>query len=573
MKKILLLLLLLVTFFAGYSFIFKKVPQLEPASFLPEDTIVYNRQSDFSTLLDQIKESKLGKAVDQMDFALLAKEIGGSQEEADNVVKLEKDIKAAINNPLFKEMFGEKFIVALLPVQESEIGSNSLKNIFLDHLLVISQPSHSVKVVETIARLIPSASGKSTQKYKGNEITSFVVDDSTRVYMTSLNNLCFLSFSQTILEQSIDLRDSDQKRLVENDQFKRFQTRFADDQSFSFVQVPAFVESGKKLVNVFMPDGKDEINKGMDDLRCYSFYASGATVDDFKKISTHTVVGINDQFMDENMRKLIIPPVEDNTLASLLSKDMVFYYWANTFDVQAMYDMTISDMQMEEEQAAMFNSQIEAVTGVSASELFAVFDSQVSFFMKNFSLENAFPEFDLGVVMKLQDQNKCKTIINKLLSDNHVPVTEKNHDGQTMYCVTSTPFMQPGYAVVDDLLILASSETYMSSILDTIKKGGRKETSAGFIEVTKDFDSPSNMIVYIQLDEYIKMIRQLIDWSGGMLLGQNQESAEKFQLFTDQIINPLFDGLSIYKQLGYRTFVKDNELNIETVTLLNEGSN
>lgn len=80
------------------------------------------------------------------------------------------------------------------------------------------------------------------------------------------------------------------------------------------------------------------------------------------------------------------------------------------------------------------------------------------------------------------------------------------------------------------------------------------------------FDKPSNTIYYSNQVKLLDSLQDLISWGGTMIALKDRNLAVKSKILIDQLINPIFDGLSMYEKSATRSYTDKDLIIVESKT-------
>jgi hypothetical protein len=78
----------------------------------------------------------------------------------------------------------------------------------------------------------------------------------------------------------------------------------------------------------------------------------------------------------------------------------------------------------------------------------------------------------------------------------------------------------------------------------------------------------NNAVVYIRIGDLLETVKELANWGRALLAFRDQEDSRKIGVVMDQILNPLFDGLSTCSDFGLRSRFSHDMITIESTTLI-----
>ena len=180
---------------------------ITPAELLPVDTILTLELVDLEKSIDEFKSSKMGKKLKEADIIGVMKTQGTERETIENYAKMKSAFWNTVDSLLFKELFGSRVWVAMLPLT---INQQPDFNDVLSSVVLISQTKHPTGLVDFFNRVITKKPEYKTEKYDGYEITNFELDKNIIVYYSLNDNYLIATFDLKTLQKCLDLKTNPQ---------------------------------------------------------------------------------------------------------------------------------------------------------------------------------------------------------------------------------------------------------------------------------------------------------------------------------------------------------------------------
>ncbi|PID76679.1 MAG: hypothetical protein CSB24_05460 [Deltaproteobacteria bacterium] len=543
---------------------------LDPASLLPDNTVFYSRSTDMSSRLASLKDSRLGRAVQGIDLARLAEATGAPQKTVDEINRGLGYIKQGLEHPLFKEVFGKKYAVALLaPAEGVNLQELTLETFLTGHLMVISRPDDPKKVLTSLEEVFSGKAERKSYQHNGNEITFFADENEAGLYVCPLKELVLLTLSKKVMENSLDLHKSGQNNLAARQHFAKYQKEFAGSHSFTFLQIDQVKKIAAVLADKLSPEVGEQLKPELDKLDGYEYVAAGTSYEKDGKIVCRSSMGLNKEKMAPYLKAIYFTSPEKNQTVHNMAHGSLLYYWLNNLDLQAYYQMLIEEGDFEQKDIDELNREFEQEIGMNLPDLLAIFGKKLTFAIKKSKTQMFLPIPDLYLGMNLQDKAKFEQLIKKITSDNGVQVSTREYKGHTLnfFDELAQAGMKPGYVIKDDLLIIADNQQVMQEVIDSLDGAGNSDISPDYKQVSKDFDQKNNSITYCNLAGCLEFTKGLVDWAAAFATAGGNEDAKRLQVVLDELVYPLLDGFSMYTHFGSRAVVEGSELKGEAIIL------
>lgn len=573
MKKKIGSLLVGIIIVVGYFVFFSKEKPVLATDFLPQETMVYTRHNDLNALVDAFSESKLGKAISGIDYVQIGTDLNYSNSDIQNIKDIQRTITDTTKHPIFKEIFGKQFSISLLPITRIDETYSAI-DATKDSLMIVAKPVHSTKILESIASFLPNSEDIITSKYLGNKIHSFKLDEEDSLFVTIIQDYVLLGLTETRLKTALDLYKSKTDPLSIKPDFKKYKDQFSGNLQFNYIQTDLVKSSGMILGRFYSPETITELENELKMLDSYSEFVSTVTHDG-KKILSKSILHLNKAGMTPLFKEFVLTDPEVNINLDQIPENLLAYYWVNTLKLKPMYQYTLDDYGMNEDQEKMIEQEALKLTGLSLEDLFGLIDSRFTFLLKDKEVQSFFPVPDFAFYVKINDPSKFTGVINKVFTDNDIPIHKKDYKGAelTFWGGIAQNTIQPVFGLKNDYLVIASSESFIHNVIDSFEGGDFSKQAQNILDVTEGFSDKNNGLCFIQTKAFIELLKEVISWGGTIIAIQDREAASQSKILIDKLIHPLLDGLSMYSSIGYRAYLEDDYINIETTTLIENDDN
>ncbi len=571
MKKLILIIVLLLACVSIY-FIISDDEEITAVDLLPQNVIGYIRQDNLTKMYKKYDSSKLGNTIKAIDYRGIINDLQLPEESRRHVEQVIEDIQETVNNPLVHEIFGEHFIVALLPNTKIYQEVSRLDNL-KESLLVIAKPKKSAIALAALAKLIPKSDNNGELRYLEEKILYYKLDDQFTLYAAVVANRVLFSFSDTVIKSAIDRHKNQSADLKANKAFKKAQEKHKNALQFAFFQAGPLKETILAYIKAYSPEDLDAISKELELLDNYSHLSSAVYPVKDGSMQTHSSIVFRPDKMDSSMKNIVLVPPEENPMVQMVPEDLLIYYWTNTFLLKDLYKFAVHDRNFTDEQIQNLQNEIQKNTGLELDDFFSLFDHRPTFLLRDSEVPFFLPVPDFGMYIRINDRPKFEKMMEKVIKDNNVVTHQEKHgeDTLTLWGEYSQNSMQLGYTIHGDYFVLASSKPFLEDIIDHLDKPVSFSKENGFAQVTKGFHDENNILCYVQLQSFFKIMKEVVSWGGTVLAIQDREAAMKSKIVIDRLIHPVLDGLSMYKAIGYRVGRIDNTMTVDTVIRLEEG--
>lgn len=561
----LLLAALAVYFLIGHD------EEVSAVDLLPENVIGYIRQDNLSQIYKKFDSSQLGETVKNIDYAGIIEELGLAEDSQKNFKQIIADVEQTVNDPIVHEVLGEHFVLALLPNTRIDSQVSRIDNL-KESILLMARPKRSAKGLSALVQLIPEEKGRGELKYQKKKILYYKLDDQFTLYAAVLGNRILLAFSDTVIKSTIDRYRNKSTGLNANRAFNEARVKHKEALQFAFFQAGPLKETILAYIESYSPEELERITDELGLLDNYSHVFSAIYPAKHGSIKSHTSFVLKPENMEGNMKNLIFVPPEENKMVQMVPNNLLLYYWTNTFKLKDLYEFTLYDKHISDDQVEYMQQEALKITGITLNELFDLFDHRPTFILKNSEVQFFLPVPDFGVYIRVNDKEKFTPVIEKMIKDSNIATYKKKYkeDILTIWGEHSQNSMQLGYTLHGDYLVIASSRSFLENIVNHLDTPVVFSQQNGLQPVTIGFHDESNVLCYVQLRSFFKIMKEVVSWGGTVLAIQDREAAIKSKIVIDKLIHPLLDGLGMYSALGYRVSTKNNTMTVDTVVQIEE---
>lgn len=570
MKKIIPLIAVLLLVVA-VLLVTRENKEVTSVDLLPDNLIGYIRQDKLTEIYQKYDSSRLGETVKGIDYSAIINDLDLPDDSRKSLEDLISTIRQTVSNPMVHEILGEHFVIALLANTTIYPQVSRIDNL-KESLLLIAKPKRSAKALSLLAQLIPDSEEKGELEHEKKRIIFYRIDERFTVYATAIKDRILLSYSDTVIKAAISRYHEKAKGLSSNTAFTDAQKKHQGAVQFSFFQTEPLKQTILAFIQTYSPEDIDLISKELALFDNYSNIVSAVYPAHNDTIETHFSLVFRPEKLDKNLKKIILAPPEENSMVQMVPNDLLSYYWTNTFHLKDLYDFAVNERNITKDQAALLEKELTSATGLSLHELFALFDHKPTFVLKDSEVQFFLPVPDFGFYVRVNDTQKFEKMMHKLIQDNKIATHKKKYgeDVLTIWGEHSQNSMQLAYTIHDDYFVFASSKPFIEDIVSHLDKPIVFSQQNGLSQVTKGFHGKNNVLCYVQLRSFFKLLKEVVSWGGTVLAIQDRDAAMKSKIVIDRLVHPLLDGMSMYSALGYRAGRIDNTMTVDTVVQIDE---
>ena len=541
--------------------------QTRPESFFNQDVLALVTQYDLAERIDSFRLSRLGKAIENIDYIQIAKDTEFDFIDLGTIIYVEQELKKLISDPLLAELFGKELTIALFPFADHK--ASTIRQQLLENIIILSRPIHSARLLDISSNLVPTLRNSTSSSYGKYIIKRISMNHQQVIAASRVNDLLLFSYNERLLRSCLDTYDDKEAQITNKKWYQEFQNDFKHASLSGYVNLQKLVANTTELVNQTNHPLKDFILTELIRLQGFEtiFFGFWQQKD---RIFDKTLITFDKEKIREEFKELtkIEPGYTDSY--HYISADTIWYYWTNGIQPSSMYKHFRQEHDSAE--GGLF-SELSTVIALEPEEFLSLFDNDFTLAVKNIADYQFVPAPRLMLAVKLHDIAATKAAIDTLLDYYDIPVrtqTVKNVELTSLGGIISDGEIVPSFAIFKDYLIVASNIEQIKEFIAGPEMIPSLRSSKYFNDINTGLTQRNNSIGYLQFAEISSMLKELINWGGTIIGIQDREAARKTKVVIDQLINPLLDGFAMYSQIGTRRYTENNIIYIESTTLIDE---
>ena len=569
MKKICILFLVVALSATCFFFFFKggSKDHADPASFVSEDAFVSYTQKDLGRVLEDFKNSRLGKTVAHIDLVKMAEDMGLPEETLSLIKTWREETVNFLDSSVFKEIFNNEFTVALFPIPAS--GLENPAGSIEEHLLVITKPEHGTQLINLLTSGFLKALNQTSVSYGGRTVKLFHLEKGRVLAAAAVQDHIVIAFDERIIRDSLDCYDKKKRSLSDNEGFQKLRAMFEAPLSFSYINMESLHKQMEILVENADRHQKDLLS---DAWRKWSgLQAMGYGVwRETDRIRDKGVIVLDGAKLDPALRNFYATPPEKNPSLALVPRDVLAYYWTNTMDFPAYWNMYLQGSGFSGQKREAVREGTKRQFGMDMETILGMLDRQCGLMLQDGVGKRFLPVPDFSFFVRLRDSGGLGELARNFLKNNALQVQTKEYKGVdiTMLTAFAQGGMTPVYAIHDQYLIVASSMGMIEQILDTVKEGHGLADSPRFQKVSAGLLDENNSVGYIRTGDLMHTVKGMVGWGRAIVAIQDRRNAKNAEIVIDRLINPVLDGLSMYSDFGLHSRISPHQVLIESTTLI-----
>ena len=569
MKKI---VLLVAFFLLGCGVFYILTSHLEsytdPVSLLPSDTLALVDLKNPSGSFKRFQRSALGRQLEAIEWQEVLRELGYPEEQVAYLQYRVDEFRTILESPLFKELFGRRAILALLPEKgENELEGQKGEE---ERFLLICRPKHRTSLLRFFSLFFTGDFKDSTENFKGKKITRYSFENNFTLYSTFTDGHVLIALSDKPLKESLirsmQNMTGENSGLPSNMEYSSLRQRAnrREDQ-FVFANMRSLFREAE-LKNVM--EGEFVVQQSIADdlpLQSFAFFRQPD-----RDIFTYTTVVRleNTGPAVHGVQDYMVQPVVNTTLRDV-PVDVIFYFWTNLFNFEEVWDIfsSLPDTN-QKELAANIDSFLLARTGITVRQLASMFGQQLNVNIRDLKTSGFIPVPRVSLRVEVKDRQGVERVLTELLND--LPLRRSSVDG---YKVTSIMLagglIQPSYVFVENFLIVADSYEQIRQMTSGANNGLVQNSL--FARVDVGLAEANNFALYLKNNELIDGVKEITGWAGSLFAANGGQGSGAYRVLVSRVIFPILEGMRMYRAKSVRAFTDENEIIVQSAVLVDQN--
>lgn len=564
-------LLLIAVFLLGiFALNRQSMNEVQPASFLPPDTLIYLDQKNGTAAIQRFHDSRLGKTLTTIDYLKVLQDVDVDQVYLRQIDTTLSTLKRLQKDRLVREILGKRCALALFAQRSWSAGTGSIEEYLKNHILLISKPQVNSETMDALIAEYSSGIPLTVVRY-GEYLIKRLQIDNDSISLVFIDGYILASLEERILREALDLHDEKNSSLGVDAGFQSLAKELAGSERLFFFSIEGLQTLAASGSGFASTEREQAILSEISSFKGLKSLAYGTRLN--KKIAANKiVVGLNQQLMDTRAREIVDTTPSINYTLPFVAKDVLFYYWSNTLNMRLLWEMYVSEAGENSQEIKEFRNSLKHLTGYDLADILELISSNVSIVIDENARDQFVPIPDFAVLLKIKDPVKIGDAIKHSLKRLDIKTQSRHYKNIEYYSWGIYPedSLQPVYAIHRGYLIFANSFDILKSIIDTPVNESRLIAAPGFKELDPGFQTLNNSVCYADQGKLLEHMREFISWAGTILAIQDRQEAEKSKILIDNLINPIFWGLAMYDKSATRTYLKDDRIIIESQTRITQ---
>lgn len=576
-KKIVVAVIFLAVASAG-AFIYFYQPFTQPmeiTSILPADTASLIRVSELKKQIERFKNNKLGRSLAGIDLRRLMNTIGVPQMQQQKFVRELENFNNAVDSAWFEILFGQDVAVALLdfPFQEISEKTTDIRT-FFNTSVIVARPSQPTRVLKSLKEMFSSELSVESKIYQQWEINSFSPQEGITVNYALANGLLIAGFSAAPVKRCLDQSLDQDASFLNSQAYQRYGQKLykpGKTNLIAYADISYFMEGLKGLIDPSSePQSQEMLFKAqLEKFQGIKSFNYVIYDDDGPVITSKAVVAIDRENLSSILaQKAGIPPGANPTL-DYVPANVLFYTWSNNFDLKKYWQETIQGPGMDPRVEAQIKQAFADNMNMALEDVLSALGIQTAFLINDIKLGGIFPIPEFAFMVEVRQPERIDRLLKENIEGNGILLNTEDYNDKVIRS-TMLPLGQdlsPAYTIFDGFCYIAVNRNLLKRILDRDAKE-RLQSHADFQAIDKGLSSENNQVFYLKFDKMVGRARSLMEWAMAWSAITKPEESQRIKQIVNLGVNPLLDGLTLFKTIGGHTRMGESQITSDIYILL-----
>jgi hypothetical protein len=578
MRKIVVAALILVLAVAAGAYVYFYQPfakQTAVESLLPGDTLGLVRVCELKKQIERFKSGKMGQALAGIDLPRLMAALEVPPAQRQEMTRSLDGFMDAIGSPWFDSLFGQDVSLALLkaPFNPQQLDAADLQGL-LDAVVLLARPRQPARILDSLNSMFATQLSVQTQDYQQWRMNQFVLDNGRHVFYALTDGLVVAGLSDIPVKRCLQQSLATTPSLF---QTQAYQTRCAPLFKAGQTDLFAFGDAGRAIALLQEAvERRAPSEPQMDQLKTQLERIQGIDTismvqydDGSPLVRLKMIVGIDKDRMAPPMAQAMgIAPMTNPTLACVPA-DALLYSWQNNFDLKLYWQEIQRHPALPPETVAQIKQSFAKNTGMELDRLLDAFGTQAGLLVNDLNMGGMFPVPELALFVQAKQPDVINQFIKRQIGRFNLPVQQESYQGTDLQYVMLPvgDDLSPAYAFSKGFCTLAINRTLLKSMLDEAGTN-RLGSHPNFKAINQGLTEKNNQVFYMRTEGLVVKAHEIINWAITWMAMTKPDEIDQARQIVKLGINPVLDGLSMFKAVGGRTYTAKDQINSDIQVLL-----
>jgi hypothetical protein len=578
MRKIVVTAVVLILAVAAGSYIYfyqplTKQPAVE--SLLPGDTLGLVRVCNLKRQIERFQSGRMGRALAGMDLPRLMAALDVPPPRRLEITRALDAFVSAIGSPWFDALFGRDVCLALLkaPFPPGQLNSADLQSL-LDSVVLLARPRQPARILKSLNSMFATQLTVQTQDYQQWQIHQFVLENGQKVFYALSNGFLVAGLSAVPVKCCLDQSLGKSPSLLQS---QMYQTRCAPLFKAGQTDLFAFGNAGRAVA--LLQEALERqaasdpltapLKTQLEHMQGIETISMAQYDDGGPLLRLKMVVGIDRQRMAPAIAQAIGTAPMHNPTLSCIPAEALIYSWQNNLDLKYYWQEIQRLPSMSPKTVAQIKQSFAKNTGMELERMLEAFGTQAGLLVNDLNMGGLFPVPELALFIQAKQPEVIDQFIRQQISRTHMPVQDESYQGSELHCVM-LPLgdnLSPAYAFSKGFCMLAVNRALLKRMLDETGSN-RLSDYPPFRAIDQGLTDKNNQVFYMQTEALVAKVRDLISWAMTRMAMSKPNEIDQARQIVELGVNPVLDGLSMFKAVGGRTYTEGDQINSDIQVLL-----
>jgi len=569
MKRIVLAIVILGVVAAAGAvwYVYRPLAQAAlPEEMLPGETLMVVEAMNLKETIAAFQKSPLGQALAGIDAEAALRQTQARPEDIAQFLQVRDQFRDGLASPWFDTLFGQRVTLAILPGPLPKDAASG-PQVAMKWGLMILKPSQPAEMISYIGKMFSGDVTVTPMETDGVKLDRLEAPNGPPVFAAISRGLGFVALDPEPIVRCLSQKGSAGAKLAQAPQYKAFQaelTKPGATRFFAYLNLHDVINQITDAAGRLNP-GDETLNqmKGLWEEFNRARPMAAMSLDDDGAGMTHGrgVLKYNAKDLGPEIAGLLtIQPQKNETLA-MMPAEPIYYGWQN--NLKHMLKGSLNSSSLKDEHRAAIKDQFMRVTGVSIDEAIDAVGDQFVILFQDVRIEGMFPVPELALMMEVRKPEVIERMVDAAINGPQgapMPMETEDYNGIPIrYAVL--PYgddISPAYACAKGFCVIASNRRILKSIF-TPDAGANLAASKGFKAVDKGLSDANNQVAYLNSKRAIERTEGLLKWGLSFAAMSGKVKDENtLQYFSEKVAAPLFKGLAMYQNMGFRSVIQEN---------------
>ncbi len=471
-------------------------------------------------------------------------------------------LQDVFTHPLLHDFFSKRAVLALLPFTLEGNGQQTIQRQLAEHLLLIVQTEHKGDSSHILASLHFTPRVQKTSTYQGVIISALGHGHDAPLYIARVGQCVVISPGIAQVKKTIDIYLQhfvrEETGLLLNPAYMRLKKRARGrDDFFVYTDMIRL----KSLIGRMSDqlEGEPSQSQSLNGVERIAFFRrqSGAT--------RHftSIVQFHPESLDPFQRAVYSRSPVINYNFKRVPANLLIHVWSNWLDLQDWWRMGAERGGLQEQALTKrFAGWLTDKTGLDMESLAGLFGDEISLIITDIHTSGFIPVPRICFCVEVTDSDRVAGILEKMVAN--MPIRRDKIAGVPVVSImAANGLMQPSYALVDGFLVLADSRSQIKEMLH--QKTARLVNDATFQIVDSGASRPSNLTGFARIAKLVSGLKEFFAWCGTVMAVRHDAVGAKSGVLIDQVLEPLLDGMKMYRAQGLRCVTAPGEIVVDSI--------